>query len=225
MDKGKKVIGYTRVSTKGQADEGASLEAQAEKIKQYCALYGHELIAIYTDAGVSGKSLNRTGLKQAMDQIEKGQIFMFYSLSRLTRKSRDLFKIVDDFDSAGVHMVSINEFIDTTSAAGRMFFGILGVLNQFESEQVSERTKAVLQLKRDKGEILGSPKFGYRIGEDKKTFVEVEGEQKTIRIIIDLKAREFTLQEIADQLNGDGILTRRGLQWKFQYIHKILKAA
>jgi len=221
----KQVIGYIRVSTKGQAEEGASLEAQTEKIKQYCNLYGHELIEIFSDAGVSGKTLNRIGLKAAIDAIKEGQIFMFYSLSRLTRKSRDLFSIVDDFEKAGVHMVSINEFIDTTSAAGRMFFGILGVLNQFESDQVSERTKAVLDLKRKKGEILGSPKFGYKIGEDKKTLVQIPSEQKTIKLIVDLKAQEFTLQQIADQLNGDGILTRRGLKWKFQYVYKILKAA
>lgn len=221
----KKVIGYIRVSTKGQAQEGASLAAQTDKIEQYCKLYGHELIAIYSDDGISGKSVNRKGLQAAFEAIKENQIFMFYSLSRLTRKSRDLFKIVDDFDKAGIHMVSINEFIDTTSAAGRMFFGILGVLNQFESEQVSERTKFVLDLKRKRGEILGMAKYGFKIGEDKKTFDRVESEQKIIALIVRLRAEEYTLQEIADQLNRDGIETRRGQKWKFQYVYKVLKMA
>lgn len=224
IKKGKKVIGYIRVSTKGQAEEGLSLDAQTAKIHQYCELYNHEVIEIFCDPGVSAKNMNRPSLKKALEKVGEDEILMFHNLSRLTRRSRDLYNIVHEMETKGAHLVSINEQIDTTTAAGRMFFGLMAVLNQFESEQVSERTKAIIEHKRKKGEIVGTARFGYKIGDDKKSLVEIEDEQKIIRLMASLKAQSYTYQEIADQLNNDGILTRRGSQWKFQYVYKILKA-
>ena len=68
-----RAIGYIRVSTEEQAKEGISIEAQAAKLHQYAELYGIELIDIKTDAGQSAKSLDRDGLKEALDALECGE--------------------------------------------------------------------------------------------------------------------------------------------------------
>ena len=62
-----KAIGYIRVSTAGQADEGVSLEAQRTKIKAWCEANGYRLAVVHTDAGISGKRAdNRPGLQKAL---------------------------------------------------------------------------------------------------------------------------------------------------------------
>ncbi len=54
------LIGYIRVSTRQQADEGVSLEAQRRKIQLYCELYDHALVDVCEDAGQSGSNLSVT---------------------------------------------------------------------------------------------------------------------------------------------------------------------
>ena len=66
-----KAIGYIRVSTERQADEGVSLEAQKARIAAWCAANEYELVAVHVDAGISGKSMDkRQGLQQAMATIK-----------------------------------------------------------------------------------------------------------------------------------------------------------
>ncbi len=220
-----KAIGYIRVSTKGQAVEGLSIEAQEKNIITYCDLFKLDLMNIYIDAGVSGKKMNRVGLDNAMDALQEGQILIFYSLSRLTRSVKQMLKIAEKMKKKGVDLVSITEKIDTTSAAGRMVLNILCVMNEFESEQVAERTNAIVEYKRDNGEIIGKTKFGYKVGEDKKTLIPIDDEIKVVKLINALRGQGYTLQDIANTLNKDGIKTAQGKAWKFQYIHNVLKVS
>ena len=63
-----KAIGYCRVSTTDQADNGVSLEAQEAKIHAWCDLNDYELVSCFVDAGISGKDTkSRPGLNEAMD--------------------------------------------------------------------------------------------------------------------------------------------------------------
>lgn len=85
-----KAIGYIRVSTQGQADEGVSLEAQRAKIEAWCNLNDAELVAVFEDAGVSGASMNgRDGLHAALKATSKGMALVCYSISRIARSTRD----------------------------------------------------------------------------------------------------------------------------------------
>ena len=67
-----RVLGYVRVSTEEQATNGQSLDAQRAKIEAYASLYDLELVGIIVDAGVSAKSLNRSGLRDALAQLRRG---------------------------------------------------------------------------------------------------------------------------------------------------------
>src|SRR5579872_6801198 len=84
-------VGYVRVSTDKQAQEGVSLDAQRDKLTQYCALYGIELISIQVDDGYTAKSLKRPGLTTALRSLEKGQAdaLIVCKLDRLTRSLSD----------------------------------------------------------------------------------------------------------------------------------------
>jgi len=136
-----KAIGYIRVSTQGQADEGVSLAAQRAKIEAWCSLNDAELVAVFEDAGISGGSMNgRDGLHAALEATTKGMALVTYSISRLARNTRDMLDIAERLEKKGADLVSLSERIDTTTASGRMVFRMLAVLAEFEREQIGERT-------------------------------------------------------------------------------------
>ncbi len=146
-------IGYVRVSTGGQAEEGVSLAAQEAKIRQWTELHDHEVLSVHEDAGISGAEMTqRPGLQEAIKRVCKAKgTLVVYSLSRLARSTRDTLTIADTLDKAGAELVSISEKIDTTSASGKMVFRLLAVLAEFERDQISERTKVALQHMRANG--------------------------------------------------------------------------
>ena len=67
-----RVIGYCRVSTQTQVDEGVSLEAQQAQLSAYATLYGLQIVDMIVDAGESAKSLDRPGLQRALDALARG---------------------------------------------------------------------------------------------------------------------------------------------------------
>jgi len=164
-----KVIGYVRVFTEEQAREGISLEAQKHKITAWTEALDGELLFIAEDAGISGKLIrNRDGLRRAIEATCTEQaVLVVYSLSRLSRSTRDTLMLADKLDKAGADLVSLSERIDTTTTAGRMVFRMLAVLNEFERDQVSERTRAILQHKKAKGEVYSPIPFGFKREGDK----------------------------------------------------------
>ena len=90
----KQAVGYIRVSTERQADEGVSLEAQKGKIAAWCAANGYELVTVYVDAGISGKRKDtRPELQNALKAIKKDTALVVYSLSRLARSTKDAISI------------------------------------------------------------------------------------------------------------------------------------
>jgi len=65
-------IGYVRVSTAGQADDGVSLDVQRERIAAWCLANGYELGDVFVDAGISGKRAdNRPALLDALNVATK----------------------------------------------------------------------------------------------------------------------------------------------------------
>lgn len=135
-------FGCTRVSTDEQADCGTGIHAQASRIGDYCEQHGFALEGIHSDKGLSGRtSSNRSGLTKAIKDVsESGGVLVVFSLSRMARSTKDAICIVEQIEKSGAQLASISENIDTTSAAGRMFFRIMAVLAEFESDLVSERT-------------------------------------------------------------------------------------
>jgi site-specific DNA recombinase len=221
-----KAIGYIRVSTQGQVDEGVSLEAQKSKIKAWCEVNDYELVNVYTDAGISGKTMaNRDGLLRALDAVDRDVALVTYSMSRISRSTREMLSLADKLEKKGADLVSLTEKIDTTTAAGKMVFRMLAVLNEFERDQVSERTKAALAHKKTKGERIGTVPYGFGLADDGVALVKNIQEQTILANIQLLRGEGYKLREITEQLNKDGLLTRRGSEWRVQYVHNLLKAA
>jgi len=220
-----KAIGYVRVSTTGQAEEGVSLEAQESKIKAWADLNGYSELVIHVDAGISGsRADNREGLQVALRAVGKGDALVVYSLSRLARSTKDTLEIAEYLMKRQSDLVSLSEKIDTTTAAGKMVFRMLAVLSEFERDQIAERTKAAMCHKKSKGERVGAIPYGYNLSTDFKSLIEDPQEQQVISIAKDLFNSGVGLRAIARQLSRKGFQTRTGREFDATQVKRMLAA-
>jgi len=220
-----KAVGYLRVSTSTQAQDGVSLEAQRKRVEAWANAQGFSLIGIHRDAGLSGgKAHNRPGLQRAIRAAcKQSAALVVYSLSRLARSTRDALEISERLDKAGADLVSLSEKIDTTSAAGKMVFRMLAVLAEFERDLISERTSMAMAHIRTQGRKTGGyVPFGYDADAD-GNLVKNEAEQAALKLINDLRQRGLSLRKIAAELNRRGITTKHGKRWQVGTVRNALK--
>ena len=211
-----RAVGYIRVSTEEQAKQGISLDNQKAKIQAFATAKGWALTRIYKDEGKSGKSLNRPGIQELLQDAVSGQfeIIIVYRVDRLTRKQRDLWYLLEDvFDKNGVGFVSVNEPFDTTAAIGKASLGVIGVFAQLERDLISERTKDALAHKKDQGCSLGRPVI---------TDLDEKG-LKTVSYIRSLRETGLSYARIARRLNLEAVPTSRGGRWFASTVSYVLK--
>jgi len=227
-------IGYIRVSTTRQADGGFSLDDQRAAIERWCKANDYKLTDIFEDAGLSGMKKDRPGLDAALAACTKGAALVVYSLSRLGRSNSHLLQLSEDLERAGVDLVSLSEKIDTTTAAGRAFYGMSAVFAQFTRDVISEQIRDNLQQKIANGERAGEIPYGKQLKLEKvldprngktrtlKRLVVSEREQGIIERVRRLKTRGLSLRGIASRLTSGGFKPR-GRKWYAQTVKNILR--
>lgn len=224
---GEKAIGYVRVSTAGQANEGVSLEAQVARVEAWCVANDFELTAVLQDAGISGsRADNRPALQEALALAQEHKAaLVVYSLSRLARSTRDTLQIAERLDRTGANLVSLSERIDTTSAAGKMVFRMLAVLNEFERDLISERTTTAMAHLRTQNRFLGQVPYGFRLNGDGKTLSRDEDENRSVARMQELRDEGLSLRRIAAQLDADGFRPKSGGPWSHTSVASVLRNA
>ena len=140
------LIGYARIS---KADGSQSLDLQRD------ALLGAGVAEdrIYADRA-SGKKDDRPGLEACLKALREGDVLVIWKLDRLGRSLHHLVKTVTGLSDFGIGLKVLTgqgAQIDTTTAAGRLSFGIFAALAEFESELIQERTVAGLRAARARG--------------------------------------------------------------------------
>jgi site-specific DNA recombinase len=209
-----RVVGYIRVSTDEQAQEGVSRDNQRKRIEAFCVAKDWELVDVYQDAGKSGKDLNRDGVQELIRDCGGGKFeaVVVYKVDRITRRQRDLWHLIDDvFEPNSVGFVSVNEPFDTTSAIGKACLGMIGVFAQLERDLIAERTRDALKYKKEKGDYLGTVPLGFDIVDGELR--EREDELAVVRYAKKLRREGYSLGRVAGMLNGEGIPTKRGGKW------------
>ncbi|CAD5903223.1 recombinase family protein [Carnobacterium maltaromaticum] len=139
-----KIIAYIRTSTSGQ-DLGLEAQRQAVELFSPDKIFSEQ---------VSGRKENREELNKALKTLEKGDTLLIYNLSRLGRSSKQLVTIMSELNTKGIHLKSVQESIDTSTASGRLFYTMLAAIAEFEAENISQRTKDALAQTNKK---LGRP--------------------------------------------------------------------
>jgi DNA invertase Pin-like site-specific DNA recombinase len=138
-------LGYARVSTGDQ-----DLAGQVMRLKAAGAVRTFEDV-------ISGRTFDRPGLKALLDYARAGDALMVVRLDRLGRSLRELLEIVEQLKERGVALVSLEEKIDTASAAGELVFHVFGAIAQFERRLIAERTRDGVAAARAEGRKPGRP--------------------------------------------------------------------
>lgn len=137
-------IGYARVSTSAQDEAG-----QIERLKAA----GCE--RVYVDHGVSGMKASRPEWDKLTDPdtgpLRAGDVVVFAKLDRIGRSVKHLMAIADDFAARGIDLQALDQPVDTTTAAGKLFFTILAAFAEFERNLISERTRDGLAVRTARG--------------------------------------------------------------------------
>ena len=146
------LIGYMRVS---KADGSQVVDLQRDALIAAGVAPSH----LYEDLA-SGRRDDRPGLAACLKAIREGDTLVVWKLDRLGRDLRHLVNTVHDLTTRGVGfkvLTGQGAQIDTTTAQGKLVFGIFAALAEFERELISERTKAGLSAARARGRHGGAP--------------------------------------------------------------------
>jgi len=190
-------VAYCRVSTEEQAAEGFSIEGQADKLRTYAELHDLGNVVVIADPGLSGKNLDRPGLRRLLAMIEEGHVanVLTWRLDRLSRNLADLILLADRCGQAGVALHSFTERIDLSSATGRMFYNILGSFAQFYREQLAENVRMGMHQAARQGRWVNRPPTGYDLADG---VLIANDKAPVVRRIFTMRAEGASHKVIAD---------------------------
>lgn len=207
MERTLRAIGYARVSTQGQADEG-TIQIQIDAINRFCTKEGHDLVhPVFMDEGVSGTTEleNRPGLGELLNYLEAEKIdaVIIYKLDRLARRMWAQEFLLNKFKAHSVSILSVTEpVLNGEDDKERVLLRqILGALAEYEKEIIKLRLFAGRIKKAEQGKHASGPlPFGFSTTED-GTFVFNEAETTVVRRIFDLRMKEAkSYREIAQTI-------------------------
>ena len=210
----KKVIGYIRVSTEYQKLKENSINNQIKSINEYCNRNDFDLVEIFEDNGISGLISNRIGLTEMIDKIKSENIdcVIVYSLSRLGRKLKDVIQFIELLEKKNIKFISLKENFNSNDIVGKLMFNILGSINEFEVNILSQRISDVKQYKKSVKEVYcGKILFGTERIDNK--LVKNDKEFKVLELITDLRNKGNSYFKISKYLNDHNILSKENKCW------------
>jgi DNA invertase Pin-like site-specific DNA recombinase len=147
------LVGYVRVS---KSDGSQTLDLQRDALLEA----GVDACRIYEDLA-SGRKDDRPGLASCLKALQPGNTLVVWKLDRLGRDLKHLVGLIDTLNQRQIGLkvlAGTGVQIDTTTANGRLVFGIFATLAEFEAELIRERTQAGLIAARARGRMGGRPR-------------------------------------------------------------------
>ncbi len=223
-------IGYCRVSTREQADDGVSLDAQKSRITEFASSKDLVLYNILSEDGVSGsvplKDRPQGSLIFKYIKENNVRLVVATKLDRLFRDALDCLAMVKEWEKHGVRVLLLDMGVDFSTPTGKAFLTNAASFAELERNLISERTKDGLEQVKKEGVRLGGESWGWKrvdSMDEKGRFKQVIV-QEELEVIIQIKAlREsgHTFQSICDTLLAEGVKTKKGGKWWPMTVKKI----
>lgn len=222
----KTVIGYARVSTKGQGESGLGLEGQQAAIEAYAKQNGSTVVRLYVEVE-SGKKVDRPQLNLALAHSKRSKASLVVAkLDRLARNVRFLASVIE----SGVDFVACDY-----PTANKLTIHFMSAVAEHEAEAISVRTKAALAAYKARGGKLGASlpqcrqnlTHSARLKGAKAAGLAVAAKANDayvdlVPLMQQMRTKKMTQQAIADELNLQGHTTRRGKPWNQVQVKRVL---
>jgi site-specific DNA recombinase len=210
-----KAVGYFR------EDGGAGVPSIAEQNRlflEYCRLERLDVITTFVEP--RGQSAERPAFRQLVEYLRThapGTVVVVSSIDRLGKEMREAARAYFQLMGLGARVVTLTGEADATASL------VQGWRSREGSERLGERVRAAMRRKAVKGEALGRPPFGYKVGL-RHRLEPVPDEAALVRYIFRLYTQEgLGIRLIAKRLNEEGYRTRRNGNWSMVTIRDILR--
>ena len=176
---GKSCVIYIRVSSERQV-KGYSLDGQKHYLAECAERRGMTVLDTYVEEGKSGKSIERrTEFQRMLDDIQSRKVHtdyvLVFKLSRVGRNARDVLNSLEFIMKYGVHLMCVEDGLDSSTSMGKMMITILGAVAELERENIIAQS------------LLGRVAWGKRRTE------KVPGKDNKYRLV---KQDEYILSEV-----------------------------
>lgn len=194
------VVGYCRVKAHEVTAPGSGLKDQETAIRKECEARGHELLALYSDAGTP-EIQGRPALSSALASLSEGRgsILMVTKLDRLTRSMHVAARVLASAERGGWSVVALDSAVDTTTTQGGALVEVLALFDEMERKLLGEQeVRPGLSIRRP------TPKLG------RPSTLSAD----IVERIVKSRKGGATWAAIADDLNEEGVPTAQGgKQW------------
>jgi DNA invertase Pin-like site-specific DNA recombinase len=195
-----------RVST---SDRGQSVENQLAPLQEAAGRLGWTVVAVLRDEGISGGKGRHS--RPGLDALLKGvarrdfDLVAAWSVCRLGRSLSDPIGLLGELRSRDIDLYLHQQALDTSTPAGRMLFGMLGVFSEFERAMIRDRVMAGLDRARSSGKRLGRPRTTpFQIGRIRHALGEGRGVRETARLLKVSPAKVSEIKRIATSITTIG---------------------
>lgn len=222
-----RVCAYARVSTDKEEQED-SFERQVDYYTRYIqANKSWKFIKVYSDPGITGTRADmRPGFQEMLDECRKGNIdkILCKSLARFARNTVDALNYIRELKDLGIGIYFESQNIDTATPGGDVLLTILAAMAEEESRTISKNVKWAFQKKFEKGDFcLNYNRFLGYTRDEEHNLVVVEEEARIIRRIYSEFLTGYSITQVTNHLNEDGIPACDGGKWHSSVVSSILR--